>query len=118
VLGPESLDYGHRFAGVVDALLLDSRNAGTGQMGGTGLVHDWRVSAKIVQRSRLPVVLAGGLTPENVAAAVMQVRPFGVDVNSGVKAAAQRRKDVERMREFVRRAKAVGVTSARRTARA
>jgi phosphoribosylanthranilate isomerase len=76
------------------------------------------VSAKIVQRSRLPVVLAGGLTPENVAAAVMQVRPFGVDVNSGVKAAAQRRKDVERMREFVRRAKAVGVTSARRTARA
>lgn len=109
VTGPESLDYGASYDDVVDAFLLDSRNAATGQVGGTGLVHDWSLSATIVQRYRLPVVLAGGLTPENVATAIAQVRPFGVDVNSGVKAAVSRRKDVDKMREFVRRAKSVEV---------
>ena len=107
VTGPESLDYGYRYIGTVDAFLLDSKNLTTGQVGGTGLIHDWNLSAAIVQRYRLPVVLAGGLTPGNVEAAIARVRPFGVDVNSGVKAAINRRKDANKMREFIRRAKSV-----------
>ena len=105
VTGAESVDYGAPYADVVDAFLLDSRNAATGQVGGTGLIHDWNLSAAIVQRYRLPVILAGGLTPEDVAAAITQVRPFGVDVNSGVKAASGLRKDPDKMRDFIRNAK-------------
>jgi phosphoribosylanthranilate isomerase len=113
VTGMESLDYGARYADVVDAFLLDSRNAATGQVGGTGLVHDWSLSAAIVQRYKVPVVLAGGLTPGNVAAAITQVRPFGVDVNSGVKAASGPCKNADKMREFIRRAKSVSVEPVR-----
>jgi phosphoribosylanthranilate isomerase len=67
----------------VDAILLDSRTAT--RLGGTGLVHDWSISRRI--RDALPatpVVLAGGLTPANVAGAIERVRPYAVDVNSGV----------------------------------
>jgi phosphoribosylanthranilate isomerase len=108
VTGPECLDYGTAYAEFVDAFLLDSKNLATGQVGGTGLTHDWSLSATIVQRYRSPVVLAGGLTPENIEAAIAQVRPFAVDVNSGVKSAIDRRKDVNKLREFIRRAKSVG----------
>jgi phosphoribosylanthranilate isomerase len=107
VTGPESLDYGDRYTDVVDAFLLDSRNPVTGQVGGTGLVHDWNLSAAIAQRYRLPVVLAGGLTPANVVAAIARVRPYGVDVNSGVKDEIGRRKDGDKMREFIRLARSV-----------
>jgi phosphoribosylanthranilate isomerase len=66
-----------------DALVLDSRTAD--RLGGTGLTHDWSVSARIVGAvAPVPVYLAGGCRPENVAQAVARVRPAGVDVNSGV----------------------------------
>lgn len=68
-----------------DALLLDSRSAD--RLGGTGRTHDWSVSRRIVEqadRVGRPVILAGGLTPENVASAVTRVGPYAVDVNSGV----------------------------------
>lgn len=87
-----------------DALVLDSRTAD--RLGGTGRTHDWSVSARIVAAvARLPVYLAGGLTPENVAEAVARVRPAGVDANSGVED-ADGRKDERRMRAFVDRARA------------
>jgi phosphoribosylanthranilate isomerase len=66
----------------VDALLLDSRTHD--RIGGTGRVHDWRISRRIVTAARVPVILAGGLTPENVADAIGTVRPYGVDANSGL----------------------------------
>ncbi|HBC89763.1 MAG TPA: phosphoribosylanthranilate isomerase [Lentisphaeria bacterium] len=69
----------------IDAVLLDSYNKTTGQVGGTGQVHDWALSAEIVRNSQLPVILAGGLNPENVAEAVRIVKPYGVDANSGLK---------------------------------
>jgi phosphoribosylanthranilate isomerase len=74
------------------------------QYGGTGHVGDWSIAAKLAQR--YPILLAGGLTLENVAEAVRQVKPWGVDVASGVEA-SPRRKDVEKMREFVAQAKGV-----------
>ncbi len=68
-----------------DALLLDSMDPAAGKVGGTGLTHNWNVSAAIAASAPVPVVLAGGLNPSNVAAAVRHVRPFAVDANSGLR---------------------------------
>lgn len=106
VQGPESLGYGDAYRSVADAFLLDTANAATGQVGGTGKVHDWSLSAEIVRRfADTPVIVAGGLNPENVAAAVRQIRPAGVDVNSGTKG-PDGFKDAARVRAFVQAAKA------------
>jgi phosphoribosylanthranilate isomerase len=69
----------------IDAVLLDSYNMTTGQVGGTGQIHDWALSAQIVRTSPVPVILAGGLTPANVEEAIRTVKPYGVDANSGLK---------------------------------
>lgn len=71
----------------VDALLLDSGrpDLAVKELGGTGRVHDWTVSARIVAESPVPVFLAGGLNAGNVAEAVRVARPFGVDLCSGVR---------------------------------
>lgn len=69
----------------VDSLLLDSGNPGVRELGGTGRVHDWSVSRRIVERSSVPVFLAGGMTPLNVSEAIRTVRPFGIDLCSGVR---------------------------------
>ncbi len=75
------------YAPLVDGLLLDSgRTEGPDrQLGGTGQTHDWALDAEIVQKVQVPVFLAGGLTPENVREAITTVKPFGVDVCSGVR---------------------------------
>jgi phosphoribosylanthranilate isomerase len=81
--GERALEDARRAAPHVDAVLLDTRTAT--RIGGTGLTHDWSISRKI--RDALPatpVILAGGLTPDNVARAIDRVRPHAVDVNTGV----------------------------------
>jgi phosphoribosylanthranilate isomerase len=105
VMGPESVAEARAAADGVDALLLDSGNPDLAvkELGGTGRTHDWRVSRAIVAASARPVYLAGGLTPENVAGAVAAVRPFGVDVCTGVRAAG--RLDPRRLAAFVRAAR-------------
>lgn len=72
-------------ARTADALLLDSGRPSERVLGGTGLRHDWSVSAEIVRQSAVPVFLAGGLTARNVAEAIREVRPFALDVCSGVR---------------------------------
>lgn len=67
---------------LADAVLLDSRDESGA--GGTGRTHDWDRAREIVERLDQPVILAGGLTPENVEAAIRQVDPYAVDVASGV----------------------------------
>lgn len=84
-----------------DAWLLDS--AEPGRHGGTGKKFDWDLAARAVQRGR-PIFLAGGLTPENVAEAVSQVRPFAVDASSGVESSPGR-KDPRKVSAFIRNAK-------------
>jgi phosphoribosylanthranilate isomerase len=71
----------------VDALLLDSGNPSLNvkELGGTGRTHDWDLSAQIVAMVGVPVFLAGGLNPANVTDAIARVRPFGVDLCSGVR---------------------------------
>jgi phosphoribosylanthranilate isomerase len=75
------------YAPHVDAFLLDSGRPGLSvpELGGTGRVHDWAISAEFARRSARPVFLAGGLTPDNVRDAIRTVRPFGLDVCSGVR---------------------------------
>ncbi len=84
----------------VAALLVDA--AVPGQFGGTGQRADWALAARLAATQR--VVLAGGLTPDNVAAAITQVRPYAVDVSSGVESAPGR-KDPEKVACFIRNAK-------------
>lgn len=73
--------------------------------GGTGLSFNWEIAAEAVTRHQR-IILAGGLTPDNVAAAVRQVQPWAVDVSSGVESAPGR-KDAQKVREFIRNAKEV-----------
>jgi phosphoribosylanthranilate isomerase len=72
--------------------------------GGTGKKVDWDLAAEVVKLSRTPIMLAGGLTPENVAEAVARVKPFGVDVSSGVEERPGV-KDVGKVRAFIQAAK-------------
>jgi phosphoribosylanthranilate isomerase len=78
------LDWVGEFAAVIDAFITDTYDPLTGASGATGRTHDWEISRKIVRISPKPVILAGGLTPENVREATLKVRPAGVDVHTGV----------------------------------
>ncbi|MEM7624491.1 MAG: phosphoribosylanthranilate isomerase [Planctomycetota bacterium] len=82
-----AIDESREAAEHAHALLLDSGRPGGAvkQLGGTGRTHDWALSRRIVDASPVPVYLAGGLSPDNVAAACAAARPFGVDVCSGVR---------------------------------
>jgi phosphoribosylanthranilate isomerase len=87
ISGPESMEEAQNFSRFVDALLLDSgRKTGLKvELGGTGRTHNWELSAQICKRVKIPVFLAGGLNPDNVKEAIKIVRPFAVDVCSGVR---------------------------------
>jgi phosphoribosylanthranilate isomerase len=96
----------------VDAILLDAFS--DTEPGGTGRTFDWRLAAEA--RARLPkLYLAGGLTPENVGAAFERVRPYALDVCSGVESAPGR-KDGERVRAFVEAARAAEAEDVKRAA--
>jgi phosphoribosylanthranilate isomerase len=87
VRGPESVDEAVAVAPLVDAILLDSGNPSLAikELGGTGRTHNWNLSRKIREAINVPLFLAGGLTGDNVAEAIREVRPFGVDVCSGMR---------------------------------
>lgn len=87
VTGEESLVEARALAPDVDALLLDSGNPALSvkELGGTGRTHNWSISARIVVAVDVPVFLAGGLRADNVRSAIERVRPYGVDVCSGVR---------------------------------
>jgi phosphoribosylanthranilate isomerase len=105
IISADSVAYPEAFAQLVDGFVLDSINVATGQIGGTGKTHDWSVSREIVMRyPEIPIILAGGLNSENVRSAIERVRPFGVDVNSGTKA-ADGFKDLRKMKAFIIQAK-------------
>lgn len=87
VNGPESIREAQAVAPYVHAVLLDSGNpnAATPELGGTGRVHNWDVSREIVNSLDVPVFLAGGLNPNNIAEAWARVRPYGFDLCSGLR---------------------------------
>jgi phosphoribosylanthranilate isomerase len=87
VLGEKSIDKALQASASVDYLLLDSGNPNlkVKELGGTGRVHNWEISKRVVESSPVPVFLAGGLRPDNVRAAINAVNPFGIDLCSGVR---------------------------------
>ena len=104
VVGEESIDEAIDIAPSVDMILLDSGNqtAEVKELGGTGRKHDWSVSKRICEQINTPIFLAGGLSPENIAEAVRTVRPFGVDICTGVRTNGQL--DEAKVSRFIRRA--------------
>lgn len=78
----ESLIHAAQYENFVDAFLLDTYDPAAGKVGGTGKVHNWKISSEFAAKSGKKVILAGGLSPENVTGAIEQVHPFAVDVNS------------------------------------
>lgn len=101
VRGADSIAEAAEASKYYDAILVDTATAT--RIGGTGQIHDWRISSQIVETTSAPVILAGGLTPENVREAIITVKPYAVDVNSGVEL-PDGRKSPTREREFVRQA--------------
>jgi phosphoribosylanthranilate isomerase len=79
VEGRSAIESAVEAASVADYLLLDTRDQTSGKIGATGRPHDWSVSAEIVKSVDVPVVLAGGLSADNVGEAIRVVRPWGVD---------------------------------------
>ena len=84
----------------VDAFITDTFDPKTGASGATGKTHDWRVSRRLVELSDRPIILAGGLTPENVKRAILEVRPAGVDSHTGVEESTGR-KSREKVQKFL-----------------
>ena len=89
----------------VDAYITDTFDPHTGATGATGKTHDWSLSRRLVAESPLPVILAGGLHPENVRAAILQVRPAGVDAHTGLEDPLGRKSE-DKVRRFVTEAQA------------
>jgi phosphoribosylanthranilate isomerase len=100
VVGEESVAIARSYVGVADFLLLDSYLPADRQIGALGVTHDWSISRRIVDLVRVPVVLAGGLGPDNVAEAVRRVRPTGVDSKTKTDRNGSHAKDLERVRMF------------------
>ena len=110
--GPESTNRAmaaaERYAPVSDFFILDTDDPSIPGIGAAGKVHDWDISAAIVERvgAQVPVILAGGLSPANVSAAIRHVRPAGVDSYSWTNSTANsRRKNPQLVRAFVQEAR-------------
>lgn len=98
VIDKTSVEKAHKYALEADALLLDSGTADKKKLGGTGKVHNWEYSKEIVDRVDKPVFLAGGIGPENVAEAFNKVKPFGIDLCSGIR--TDKKLDSNKLTEF------------------
>jgi phosphoribosylanthranilate isomerase len=112
VAGPGALDVALAYQEVSDYLILDTQAPGIAGIGASGATHDWNVSREIVRRVRVPVILAGGLSPENVAQAIGVVQPWGVDSLTHTNRPLSGGgfcKDLERVRQFVRAARGAAI---------
>ena len=99
----QSIALAKRFAAVSDLLLLDTHVRGLPGVGATGKTHDWNISRQIIESVDVPVILAGGLTPENVAEAIAITHPWGVDLNTSTnKTGDLVQKDLDRIASFVK----------------
>lgn len=98
-----------KYSDAVDAFITDTFDPESGASGATGKTHDWAISRQLVENSSKPVILAGGLNPDNVYEAIMTVRPDGVDAHTGVETGKGQpeagRKDAAKIRRFVTEAR-------------
>jgi len=109
VAGTEAIQEAVAYQSVADYIILDTQAPDIPGIGASGTTHDWSISRAIVQQLSIPVILAGGLSPENVAEAIGAVAPWGVDSLSHTNLqlpAGRFCKDLERVRQFVAKARA------------
>ena len=102
VVNEESIGLAKEYEEIADFLLLDTYKS---QLGATGEVHNWDISQKIVEAVKIPVILAGGLGPDNVAEAIKKVKPAGVDSKTKTDKINSHEKDMDKVKEFVKIAK-------------
>ncbi len=107
VSGEASLGIARSYDGLAGYLLLDSYRPDDRQIGALGITHDWSISRRIVEAVGIPVILAGGLGPDNVADAIRAVRPAGVDSKTKTDQDGSHAKDLQRVRRFYAAARAV-----------
>jgi len=104
VAGPEGIDVALAYQDVSDYLILDTQAPDIDGIGASGKTHDWNISREIVRQVQIPIILAGGLSPENVVEAIRVVQPWGVDslthTNQSLPGGGFR-KDLARIRQFV-----------------
>ncbi len=100
VVGEESIAIAQSYDAIADFILLDSHRANDNQIGALGVTHDWRISRRIVELVRTPVILAGGLGPENVGDAIRAVAPHGVDSKTKTDRDGSHAKDIDKVRRF------------------
>lgn len=104
-----AIDRVKHFEDFVDYILLDSGLAHDTGIGASGETHDWNIDAKIVQEVKVPVIEAGGLGPDNVAAAIEKIRPYGVDslTKTSIKyEGGNMEKDIDKVKAFCQNADA------------
>ena len=108
VTDESSLAAALHYAQASDLLLLDTKSTDVAGIGVSGQTHDWNISRQIVEQAGIPVILAGGMSAENVAEGIRRVRPFGVDSNTHTNVSGSLvNKDMERIRAFVTAVRAV-----------
>ena len=108
IVDDESITIARSYDGVADMLLLDSHRPGDMQIGALGVTHSWEIDRKIVESVRIPVIIAGGLGPDNVIEAIRMVRPAGVDSKTKTdKDDGSHTKDLQKVKRFVARAKSL-----------
>jgi phosphoribosylanthranilate isomerase len=106
VVGEESLSLAKSYDGIADILLLDSHKPGDKQIGALGITHCWELDRQIVEAVTIPVIMAGGLGPDNVVEAIKAVRPAGVDSKTKTdKMDGSHNKDLEKSKKFAEAAK-------------
>lgn len=106
VVDDESIAIAKSYDGIADMLLLDSHRPGDRQIGALGITHSWEIDRKIVESVRTPVIIAGGLGPDNIIDAIRTVRPAGVDSKTKTdKDDRSHTKDLQKIKRFVAQAK-------------
>ena len=108
VVDEQSIAVARSYDGIADLLLLDSHRPGDLQIGAVGVTHSWQIDRKIVERVGIPVIIAGGLGPDNVIEAITAVQPAGVDSKTRTdKDDGSHTKDLQKVKRFVDRAKSL-----------
>ena len=108
VIDEKSIAVAQSYNGIADMLLLDSHRPGDRQIGALGVTHSWQIDRKIVESVGLPVIVAGGLGPDNIIDAITTVQPAGVDLKTKTdKDDGSHTKDLQKVKGFVDRAKSL-----------
>jgi len=102
VINEDSIKLAKQYESIADYLLLDTYKREDNLVGATGEIHDWGISRRIIDSVKISTILAGGLGPDNIAAAIENTKPAGVDSKTKTDKINSNEKDINKVREFVK----------------